>query len=87
MSTFIFVEVLAYAAAAMGVIVLLYLGFLLSRRKSVVQGLSALIGEEKARQCLEDGSFRSGHARTLGALFVLLAIAVTFGIAQGIRHA
>jgi hypothetical protein len=86
MSTFIFVDLLAYAGAGMGVLVLLYLGVVLMRPSSAVKGLAAFIGEERARECFLDGSFKPSQARALGSLFLFLATFIALCVARGVWH-
>lgn len=86
MSTSIFVDLLAYAAADMGVLVLLYLGVAFMRPSSAVKGLAAFIGDDRARECFSDGSFKPGHAKVLGSIFLLLAAFIAICIVRGIWH-
>ena len=86
MSTFILVNLLAYAGAGMGVLVLLYLGAVLMRPSTAVRGLAAFIGEARASECLKNGSFKPDQARALGSLFVLLATFISVCIVRGVWH-
>ena len=83
MSAMVFVDVLAYAGAGMGVLVMLYLGVVLMRTSTAVLGLAAFIGKDRARECFQDGSFRTSQARSIGALFVMLAAFIGVCIVRG----
>jgi hypothetical protein len=86
MSTFIFVDLLAYAGAGMGALGLLYLGAVLMRPSSAVKGLAAFIGEDRARECFMDGSFKPSQARALGSLFLFLAAFIAVCVIRGVSR-
>jgi threonine/homoserine/homoserine lactone efflux protein len=84
MATFVFVDLLAYAGAAMGAVVLLIVGASLMRRSTALYGLAALVGEARARECIEQGSFRGRQARAIGVLFILLGTFMAYAVVRGI---
>ena len=68
----------------MGVLVMLYLGVVLMRGSTAMLGLAAFIGKDCARECFQDGSFRTSQARSIDALFLMLAAFNGVCIVRGI---
>jgi hypothetical protein len=86
MSSLIFVDVLAYGGAALGVALLFLMGAMLMRPRCAVPCLSLLIGSERALECVREGSFRASRARAFGSLCLLFASFITICIVRGFQH-
>jgi hypothetical protein len=86
MSALVFVDVLSYLGACIGVAVMFFVGFLLMRPGSATKGLAAFIGEEKALECVRDGSFKPSQARALGTLLLIIAVFLSICILRGVWH-
>ncbi len=86
MSPVIFLDILAYSGAGLGAAFFFWVGFVLLRPRGAVACLSILVTEDRARQCVQEGSFEPDRARSLGLLFVLFAASTTVCIVREITH-
>ncbi len=82
----IFIGLLAYSGAILGVSVLLYVGCVLMRRTTAVHGVAAFIGDTRAPECVDNGSFSFGQARAVGSFFLFVAVIVSVCVIRGIWH-
>ncbi|AFL88528.1 hypothetical protein Terro_2628 [Terriglobus roseus DSM 18391] len=73
MSGLIFVDILAYGGAALGVVLLYLAGAMLLRPDCAAPCLSVLIERERALECVQEGSFNASRARACGSLFLMFA--------------
>jgi hypothetical protein len=80
----IFLDILAYSGSSLGVVCLGALGGMLLHPRGRGACLSVLLTDERARQCVRDGSFTPDCARGLGTLFLLLAGLMGICIARGL---
>lgn len=86
MAAMVFVDIVAYAGAAMGVLLLLCVGCILIHPGTANRAMGAFISERQARRCLEDGSFRPARARALGMLLLLFATFMAVCIVRSTQH-
>ena len=86
MNVLLFLDILAYNGAAIGVLFFLLIGLTLLRRGLATQVLSLLIGSDRAQECSQDGSFRASQARALGTLFLFFASFIAVCIVRALQH-
>ncbi len=86
MSSLIFVDVLAFGGAALGVVLLCLIGAMLMRPNSAAPCLSLFIGDERARECVQTGSFQIARARACGSLFLMFASFIAICIIRAFQH-
>lgn len=84
MSAFIFMDILVYSGSVLGVLFLFAIGIVLCRPNGAAQCLSLMISDERARQCVRDGSFTPDRARACGTLFLFFACMISICIARGL---
>ena len=70
----------------MGITLLLLAGVLLMHPHSATYCLSVLIAEDRARECVKEGSFRASRARACGTLCILFGSLITLCIIRGLQH-
>ena len=83
----LFLDVLSYSGAFFGLCAVFFIGVSLLHPGSAVHGLGALVGEQRARECLGDGSFDPLKARSIGLLFLAFAAFLTYCILRGLSGA
>ena len=86
MSSLIFVDILAYAGAALGVVLLYLVGGMLLLPGSAATCLSVLIGRQRALECIQEGSFKASPARACGSLFLMFASFFAVCIVRAFQH-
>lgn len=86
MSTLIFLDILAYSGAVLGVSFMFLIGAMLVRPGSAAPCLSVLIGVKHAQECVREENFRTSRTRACGSLFLLFATLIAICIVRGFQH-
>ncbi|SEB43664.1 hypothetical protein SAMN05443244_0505 [Terriglobus roseus] len=86
MSSLVFVDILAYGGAILGVLLLCLIGLMLVRPGSAATCLSFLIGDERAVECVREGSYKASRARACGSLFLLFASFIAICLVRAFQH-
>jgi len=85
MSSLIFVDIIAYSGASIGVLLLFFIGLMLQRTRSAASCLSLLIGDERALECMREGSFKAGRMQAFGSLCLLFASFIAISILRAFK--